>query len=91
MAKRKRKLFNRKFSFKKPPRDKSAEDQRLALLAQELELAGRIVLINDYSFTPEQAHEWSGKMLEQAKTNRLMFGALTATELLKRVANDGGS
>lgn len=91
MAKRKKNLFNRRFSLKPPPRDKSAEDQRLALLAQELGTAGMMVLINDYDFSKEQANEWLGKVIEQAKTNRLMFGVLTVTEALKQVTDDSGA
>ncbi len=63
----KRKLFN------KPKRSKSAEDQRLALLAKELGVAMMTVLVNDYDFTPKEADIALGKVLEQAKTTRLMI------------------
>ena len=71
MTKRKRK-FNLK-----PKRRKSAEDQRLALLAQELGAAILMVLINDYGFSKDEANEALGKVLEQAKTNRLMISTNT--------------
>lgn len=62
------------------------ENARLALLAQELGIAGMMVLVNDFGFSREQAAGWLTKMLEQAKTNRLMFSAntiLAAYELHK--------
>jgi hypothetical protein len=55
----------------------ATSEQRLALLAQELGVAGAVVLVNDYGFSREQADEWLGKMIEQAKTNRLMLAANT--------------
>jgi hypothetical protein len=54
-------------------RDKSAEDQRLGLLAKELGVAVLMVLVNDYDFSQEAANEALGKVLEQAKTNRLLI------------------
>ena len=62
-------------------------EQRQALLAQELGVAGAVVLVNDYGFTREQANEWLGKMVEQARTNRLMLAAntvLAARDLKKQ-------
>ncbi|MHC4489783.1 MAG: hypothetical protein ACYSW7_11525 [Planctomycetota bacterium] len=62
---------------RKQKRDKSAENQRLALLAKELGTAMLMVLINDYDFSKEQANEILGKVLDQAKTNRLMITTTT--------------
>jgi len=75
-----------KFTRKKPKPKIATCEQRLALLAQELGVAGAVVLVNDYGFTREQANEWLGKMVEQARTNRLMLAANTvlATHDLKK-------
>lgn len=51
-------------------RNKSAEDQRMALLAKELGTATMIVLVNDYDFSRDEANEALGKILAQAKENR---------------------
>jgi hypothetical protein len=77
--------------FKRSKRNKPAEDQRLALLAQELGTAMLIVLVNDYRFSQDEANEALGKVLEQAKTNRLMIttNAVTAAyDQLNRNDND---
>lgn len=55
--------------FRKP-RNKTAEDQRMALLAKELGTATLIVLVNDYDFSRDEANEALGKVLAQAKENR---------------------
>lgn len=47
-------------------------DDRLAVLAQELAIAGSEVLRDHFGFTPEQVNDWLGKTLEQAKRNREM-------------------
>ncbi|MHC4687254.1 MAG: hypothetical protein ACYTEW_23530 [Planctomycetota bacterium] len=54
-------------------RDKSAEDQRLALLARELGTAMMIVLVNDYGFSQDEADIALGKVLAQAQANREMI------------------
>ncbi len=51
-------------------RNKSAENQRLALLAKELGTATMIVLVNDYDFSRDEANEALAKILSQAKDNR---------------------
>lgn len=71
----KRKIF-------KKQRDKSAEDQRLALLAKELGVAMMIVLVNDYGFSPEEADIALGKVIAQAKENRLMITVNAVTAVL---------
>jgi hypothetical protein len=55
---------------KKEKRNKSAEDQRLALLAKELGAAMMIVLVNDYGFSQDEADTALGKVLAQAQENR---------------------
>lgn len=54
-------------------RNKSAENQRLALLAKELGTAMVMVLVNDYGFTQEGAGLALGKVLAQAKATREMI------------------
>jgi hypothetical protein len=54
-------------------RDKSAEDQRLALLARELGTAMMMVLVNDYGFSQNEADIALAKVLFQAKANREMI------------------
>jgi hypothetical protein len=58
---------------KKQKRDKSAEDQRLALLAKEIGVAMMMVLVNDYGFSQQEANLALGKVLVQAQTNRKMI------------------
>jgi hypothetical protein len=60
---------------KKEKRNKSAEDQRLALLAKELGAAMMIVLVNDYGFSQDEADTALGKVLAQAQENRKMIVA----------------
>lgn len=57
----------------KRQRDKSAENQRLALLAKELGVAMMMVLVNDYGFSQNEADIALGKILAQAKANREMI------------------
>lgn len=54
-------------------RNKSAEDQRLALLAKELGMAMMMVLVNDYVFSQEEADTVLGKVLAQAEATREMI------------------
>lgn len=54
-------------------RNKSAEDQRLALLAKELGMAMMMVLVNDYGFSQEEADTVLGKVLAQAEATREMI------------------
>jgi len=54
-------------------RDKSAENQRLALLSKELGVAMMMVLVNDYGFSQDEADIALGKVLTQAQTNRKMI------------------
>jgi len=58
---------------KRRNRDKSAENQRLALLAKELGTAMVMVLVNDYGFSQNEADVALGKVLAQAQTNRQMI------------------
>jgi hypothetical protein len=69
--------MEKKLFRKRQTRNKTAEDQRLALLARELGTAMLMVLINDYHFSKKQANEVLGKVLEQAKTNRMMITTTT--------------
>lgn len=81
----------KKKNWLKPKRNKSVEDQRLALLAKELGVAMMVVLVNDYSFTPDQADEALGKVLAQAQETRRMIatGAVTAAyDTLNEASND---
>jgi dsDNA-binding SOS-regulon protein len=50
----------------KPPKT----DDRLAILAVELGLAGAQVLQEKYGFTQAQSAEWLDAMLDKAKANR---------------------
>lgn len=61
----------------KPKRNKSAEDKRLALLAQELGAAMMVVLVNDYGFSQAQADEALVKVIAQAKETRQMIATST--------------
>jgi len=58
---------------KSQKRNKSAEDQRLALLAKELGTAMMMVLVNDYAFSQDEADLALGRVLAQAKANREMI------------------
>lgn len=69
----KRKIF-------KTQRNRS--DQRLALLAKELGAAMMVVLVNDYGFSPEEADIALGKVVAQAKENRLMITTNAVTAVL---------
>lgn len=71
--------------FGKKPRNKSTEDQRLALLAKELGTAMIMVLVNDYDFSQDEAGEALDKVLTQAQTNRAMIttNAVTAVYIAK--------
>lgn len=60
------------------------KDDRLAILAVELGLAGAQVLQEDYGFTQAQAAEWFDKMLNKAKVNR---GATLAMMAVKQIDN----
>ncbi len=62
-----------KWFAKKQRRNKSAENQRLALLAKELGVAMMMVLVNDYGFSQNEADIALGKILAQAKANREMI------------------
>lgn len=88
MAKKKRKSITGQ-RLSNIGRNKAAEDQRLALLAKELGVAGMMVLVNDYGFSREQANEWLEKVLEQAKTNRLMITTETVLGAYD-IINKGG-
>lgn len=61
-------------------RYKSAEDERLALLATELGLAGGEVLKERFNFTDRQVAEWMDLMLDRAKVNRARMYAQMAVE-----------
>lgn len=61
-------------------RDKSAEDERLALLATELGLAGGEVLKEHFKFTDRQVAEWLDLMLDKAKLNRVRMYAQMAVK-----------
>lgn len=88
MAKKKRKSTIRQ-RLANIERNKVAEDQRLALLAKELGVAGMMVLVNDYGWSREQANEWLGKLIEQAKTNRLMITTETVLGAYDVINKDG--
>ena len=53
----------------------SEQDDRLAILAVELGLAGGEVLRRDFGFTEEQVTRWLDAMLDRAKTNRALVAA----------------
>lgn len=65
---------------------KPAKDDRLAILAVELGLAGAQVLQEDFNFTQEQATLWLDKMLDKAKVNRTASLAMMAVKEI-----DGGN
>lgn len=51
--------------------NKPKTDDRLAILAVELGLAGGEVLRRDFGFSEEQVTRWLDAMLDQAKVNRV--------------------
>lgn len=61
------------------------QDDRLALLAVGLGLAGAQVLQDEYGWTPKQTAEWLDKMLDKAKVNRASSLAIQAVKEI-----DGG-
>ena len=61
---------------------KRAKDDRLALLAVEIGLAGAQVLQEDFNFTPQMATIWLDKMLNKAKVNRAASLAMAAVKEL---------
>ena len=79
MAKSKRRrgneMLNRMLSTLKPK-----DDDRLAILAVELGLAGGEVLQRDFNFTQEQTARWLDAMLDQAKVNRVRAAAHLAVQ-----------
>lgn len=64
---------------------KPKPDDRLAILATELGLAGAQVLQEDFSFTPAMTAIWLDKMLDKAKVNR---GASLAQQAVEAIDND---
>lgn len=65
---------------------RQAKDDRLAILAVELGLAGAQVLQEEpFNFTPKQATLWLDMMLDKAKVNR---AASLAMQAVKEI--DGG-
>jgi len=73
-------------------RDKTAEDQRLSLLAKELSAAMLVVLINDCGYSKSQANDILGKVLAQAKTNRMIIATnavVTAYDVLNKEESNG--
>jgi hypothetical protein len=68
----------------KPP----AKDDRLAILAVELGLAGAEVLQEDFGFTPGMSAVWLDKMLNKAKVNR---GASLAMMAVKEIDSENQS
>lgn len=62
------------------------DNERLAILATELGLAGAEVLASDYGFTQIQCAEWLDKMLDQAKKNRVSFMAYQAVQAIDKAA-----
>lgn len=78
MAKRKRTFKNSEFI-------KEQENPRLALMAQELGIAGMQVLVEYFSFDETQAGMWLDMMIERAKQNR---AAYTAGAVAAHLVND---
>lgn len=65
---------------------KPAKDDRLAILAVELGIAGAQVLQEEpFSFTQKQATLWLDKMLDKAKVNR---AATLAMQAVKEIDGD---
>jgi hypothetical protein len=65
-----------------PTAGPQAKDDRLAILAVELGLAGVQVLQEDFGFTPGMSAIWLDKMLDKAKVNR---GATLAMMAVKEI------
>ena len=61
-------------------RNKTAENERIALLAVELGLAGGEVLKEEFGFTTDQIARWMDMMLDRAKVNRVRTLAKIAVE-----------
>ena len=61
-------------------RTKEAKDDRLAILAVELGIAGAQVLQEDFGFTQGMATLWLDKMLDKAKVNRAASLAMQAVK-----------
>jgi len=59
---------------------KQATDDRLAILAVEIGLAGGEVLQEHFGFTVEQTARWLDLMLDKAKVNRARALAKLAVE-----------
>ena len=64
---------------------KQAKDDRLALLAVELGIAGAQVLQEDFGFTQQMAAIWLDKMLDKVKVNRV---ATLAMQAVKEIDGD---
>lgn len=62
------------------------KDNRLAVLAQELAIAGSETLRDHFGFTQEQVNDWLGKTLERAKRNREEFSAAKFDKFLRENA-----
>lgn len=60
--------------------NKPKTDDRLAILAVELGLAGAQVLQEDFGFTTQMTAAWLDKMLDKAKANRETPTAQAAVE-----------
>lgn len=54
----------------KPVKRQSREDQRLAVLAQEMALSATQTLREEFEFTAEQCNEFLKKWMERAQRNR---------------------
>jgi hypothetical protein len=63
-----------------PTAGPQAKDDRLAILAVELGLAGAQVLQENYGFTPAMSAIWLDKMLDKAKVNRDSSLAMAAVK-----------
>lgn len=68
------------------PNPKPKPDDRLAILAVELGLAGGEVLQRDFNFTQEQTARWLDAMLDQAKVNRVRAAAHLAVQQIDNPA-----
>ena len=64
---------------------RQAKDDRLAILAVELGIAGAQVLQEDFGFTQQMAAIWLDKMLDKAKVNR---GAELARQAVEAIDGD---
>ena len=65
------------------------QDDRLAILAVEIGLAGGEVLQEKFGFTPEQTAQWLDLMLDKAKVNRVRSLARLAVEQIDRRETEG--